>query len=223
MKCLNGHTNLTDTENTLQLLWDEGVKPNHVILGTLFNGVGFTAMESTCLEPGCLHASGSDPQSCSQEVGVMSTMEIEDVIRRTGKTPVLHVDAAVQVLAFDDDQWVAYDDEETLKIKAEYAQSRCLGGVMAWVSQDSPEGHLTAALSQAIGKPNVTNTEQGDRKIEARLSRNGADTVLRHKQCMWSNCGDRKSTSCLSHPFPQLIYVIRVPCWLQQCSQRCRF
>jgi GH18 family chitinase len=156
---LNAHTNLTDTENTLQLLWNEGVKPNHVILGTSFSGVGFTAMESTCLEPGCLYASASDPHSCSQEIGVISKMEIEDVIRRTKQKPVLHVDAAVQVLAFDDDQWVAYDDEETLKIKAEYAQSRCLGGVMTWVSQDSREGLLTAALAQAIGKPNSTNTE----------------------------------------------------------------
>jgi chitinase len=155
-------------------------------------------MESTCLEPGCLYASGSDPQSCSQEIGVISQTEIEDIIRRTKKKPVLHVDAAVQVLAFDDDQWVAYDDEETLKIKAEYAQSRCLGGVMTWVSQDSREGRLTAALAQAIGKPNSTNTEQDTRRIEARLNRNGPDTVLRHKQCMWSNCGDGKFNSCLS-------------------------
>lgn len=147
-------------------------------------------MESTCLEPGCLYASGSDPQSCSREIGVMSKMEIEHIVKRTGKKPVLYEDAAVQVLAFDNDQWVAYDDEKTLKIKAEYAQTRCLGGVMAWVSQDSQGGEFSAALAQAIRKRNATETEQNTRKIEARLSRNGQDTVLRHKQCMWTNCGD---------------------------------
>lgn len=171
-------------------------------------------MDSTCLEPGCPYASGSDHQSCSQEIGVMSKFEIEDVINRTGIQPVLHVDAAVKVLAFDDDQWVAYDDEETLKLKVEYAQSRCLGGVMAWVSQDSREASLTAALAKAIGKPKATDTKQDARKLEARLNRNGQDTVLRHKQCMWSNCGDGTSNSCSLRCFLKLIETTRVPCRL---------
>lgn len=107
-------------------------------------------MDDTCLEPGCPYASESEPHSCSQEIGVMSKMEIEDAMKRTGKKPMLHVDAAVQILVFDDDQWVAYDNEETLKIKAEYAQSRCLGGVMAWASQDSQGNDFTAALTKPI-------------------------------------------------------------------------
>lgn len=171
-------------------------------------------MDSSCLEPGCPYASGSDHQSCSQEIGVMSKMEIEGVIKRTGNQPVLHVDAAVKVLAFDNDQWVAYDDEETLKIKAEYAQSRCLGGVMAWVSQDSREALLTTALAKAIGKPKATDTKQDSRKLEARLNRNGPDTVLRHKQCMWSNCGDGTSNTCLLHCLIKLTEPARVPCRL---------
>jgi chitinase len=122
----------------------------------------------------------------------MSQDEIQDAFDRTGSRPVFHEDAAVQILVFNDDQWVAYDDEKTLRIKAEYAQTRCLGGVMAWVSQDSPEGRFSAALDQAIGmafKPS-TGSEQDNRTIEARLSRDGQDTVLRHPQCMWTNCGD---------------------------------
>lgn len=200
MKTLNAHTNLTDTENALQLLWDEGVKPSHIILGTSFNGVGFTAMDAACLEPGCSYASGSDPQPCSREIGVISKMEIEKAIKQTDKQPVLHEDAAVQVLAFDDDQWIAYDDEVTLKMKAEYAQTRCLGGVMAWVSQDSQAGDFSAALSKTIGNSNASEPEQGAKKIEARLSMNGQETVLRHPQCMWTNCGDGTSQFTLSFP-----------------------
>lgn len=132
----------------------------------------------------------------------MSKMEIEQIMNRTGKSPVLHEDAAVQVLAFDDDQWVAFDNEETLKMKSEYAQTRCLGGVMAWVSQDSREGHFSTALSQAIAKPNDTTPEQSSKSLEVRLSRNGQDTVLRHKQCMWTNCGDREFDLCDFCPQP---------------------
>ena len=158
-------------------------------------------MDSTCLEPGCPYASGSDPHSCSREIGVLSRNEIEDVIERTGRTSVLHEDAAVKVLVFDNDQWVAYDDEETIKMKAEYAQSHCLGGVMAWASQDSRDGGLTNALKQANGQRNATDDRKDAPKIEARLSRNGQDTVLRHKQCMWSNCGDGKldTRPCLAN------------------------
>lgn len=188
---LGAHTNLTDTERTLNILWHEGVRPDHVILGTSFHGQGYTAMESTCLEAGCPYASGSDPHSCSREVGVMSFAEIDETARRTGGQAVLHEDAAVQVLSFDDDQWVAYEDEKTIKMKAEYAQTRCLGGLMAWVSRDTPARLFSTALSQAIGpafKSHV-NPKQDVRSIHARLNRNGEDTVLRHPQCMWTNCG----------------------------------
>jgi hypothetical protein len=57
----------------------------------------------------------------------MSQDEIQDAFDRTGSKPVFHEDAAVQVLVFNDDQWVAYDDEKTLRIKAEYAQSPLFG------------------------------------------------------------------------------------------------
>ncbi|KAG8417010.1 hypothetical protein J3459_013063 [Metarhizium acridum] len=52
-------------------------------------------------------------------------------------------DAAVKVLIFDDNQWVAFDDEETLGQKAQFASSKCLGGVMVWaVSQRHAEGNV---------------------------------------------------------------------------------
>lgn len=33
---------------------------------------------------------------------------------------------------WDSDQWVSYDDAETLVQKREFANSRCLGGLMVW-------------------------------------------------------------------------------------------
>lgn len=39
---------------------------------------------------------------------------------------------AVKYLTWNSDQWVSYDDEETLKMKREYANSLCLGGTMVW-------------------------------------------------------------------------------------------
>lgn len=191
-KSLGAHTNLTDTEKTLDILWSEGVRPYHVILGTSFDGRAYTVMDSECQEPGCPYASGSEPQSCSKEVGLMSNAEIKDAINRRGGKPVLHKDAAVQVMTFDNDQWVAYDDKKTLAMKAEYAQNRCLGGMMAWVSRDSHDTLLSAALGEAINsnRKSSAEPEKDGRNIGARLSRDGQDTVLRHPQCKWTNCNE---------------------------------
>lgn len=46
----------------------------------------------------------------------------------------LDKDAAVQIVTWDNDQWVSYDDAETFKLKLEYANNLCLGGTMIWVS-----------------------------------------------------------------------------------------
>ena len=40
----------------------------------------------------------------------------------------LDKDAAVKQAVFDSNQWVSYDDSETLKLKVDYANSLCLGG-----------------------------------------------------------------------------------------------
>lgn len=39
-------------------------------------------------------------------------------------TPVLYKDAAVQVLTYNTNQWVAFDDEETLGMKLDFAKSK---------------------------------------------------------------------------------------------------
>ena len=33
---------------------------------------------------------------------------------------------------WDNDQWVSYDDAETLAQKRDFGNSRCLGGLMVW-------------------------------------------------------------------------------------------
>lgn len=36
--------------------------------------------------------------------------------------------AAVQIVTWDKDQWVSFDNEETIKMKQAYANSRGIGG-----------------------------------------------------------------------------------------------
>ena len=54
--------------------------------------------------------------------------EILAIIADGGTTSVLDKDAAVNVVTWDTDQWVSYDDETTIKMKKDYANGKCLGG-----------------------------------------------------------------------------------------------
>ncbi|GKZ71780.1 hypothetical protein AnigIFM50267_007822 [Aspergillus niger] len=57
--------------------------------------------------------------------------EILAIIADGGTTSVLDKDAAVNVVTWDTDQWVSYDDETTIKMKKDYANGKCLGGTNA--------------------------------------------------------------------------------------------
>jgi len=74
--------------------------------------------------------------------------EIQTIIAKTGVQPQLissmyrpsklrtlltvEKDSTVKELIYNNDQWIGYDDEETIALKVEYANSACLGGTMIW-------------------------------------------------------------------------------------------
>ena len=82
---------------------------------------------SSCLSAGCPFSSGGKPGPCTATSGILSGIEIREVVA-AGATVTFDQVAAVKIVTWDDDQWVSYDDAETMKLKVEYANSRCLGG-----------------------------------------------------------------------------------------------
>ncbi len=59
-------------------------------------------------------------------------------------------------------EWVSYDDEDTLKLKVDYANQNCLGGLMVWASSlDDGNGDAAAALSNANGRSNLKLSNAG--------------------------------------------------------------
>jgi len=51
-------------------------------------------------------------------------MEIRRIIEETGATPYLLEGAMVKELIYNDDQWVGYDDYETIALKEKFARGR---------------------------------------------------------------------------------------------------
>nr|GFD59923.1 hypothetical protein [Tanacetum cinerariifolium] len=64
---------------------------------------------------------------CTGTPCVLSAGEISRMIENGA--PVSHdLEAAARIVAWDGNQWASFDDAETLTIKLDYANERCLGG-----------------------------------------------------------------------------------------------
>lgn len=82
---------------------------------------------SSCMEPGCEYIGGGAAGHCTNVEGVLSGYEIREKIQQ-GATVTLDPLAAAKIVTWGGNQWVSYDDAETLALKINYAHERCLGG-----------------------------------------------------------------------------------------------
>lgn len=173
-------TNLTQIDQSLQLLWRNNIDPSKVVLGLGFYGRSFTLSDPSCTATGCEFSGAAPAGPCTQSPGTLSYAEIEQILAQ-GYTPTLDSAAAVQILVYGGDNWVAYDDATTLQMKKNYADSHCLGGTMVWaVSLDDSKGTLSAALSGMTGGTFVNSVNL------IQLSSASSSASI---QCGWSNCG----------------------------------
>ena len=141
------HTNLTEIDNALSLLWRNGINPGNVVLGLGFYGRSFALADPACTTAGCGFTSGGAAGQCIQSVGTLS-VEIQRIIA-SGATVTMDDKAAVKLVVYNTNQWVSYDDAETLGMKVDYANAHCLGGTMVWAgSLDNTNGSAAAALSK---------------------------------------------------------------------------
>lgn len=194
---LNSHTNLTEISNAIDLMWRSNVSPSKVVLGLAFYSRTFTASSTECVSKGCRYDSAGDVSTCSGEVGVLSNAEVHQLMARLGGVPTLDEEAAVQVFSHED-QWITYEDDKTLKIKADFVRSRCMGGVMVWsVNRDTKDGTYSKALETAIGKVQPPVEKQGQSQssnatMEAQES-DGSGLITNdvpREQCRWTNCDE---------------------------------
>jgi chitinase len=114
---VQAHTNLTEIDSAMQLLWRNGINPANVNMGLGFYGRSFTL---------------ANPGPCTQTAGVLSDSEIVDIIATEGATVVTDAVAAVEIATWGGNQWVSYDSVATFRQKIEWANSHCLGGSVVY-------------------------------------------------------------------------------------------
>ncbi|GAM43946.1 chitinase [Talaromyces pinophilus] len=127
------HTNLSDIQQSLQLVWNAGVSPEKVILGLADYGKTYTLSGGSCTNPGCAATGPGLAGPCSNEAGSLHNAEIDAILKKhTDIKPQLDKKAAVKYFSWDKTQWVSYDDKETWQLKKQYAAEKCLAGTLEW-------------------------------------------------------------------------------------------
>lgn len=81
----------------------------------------------SCMSAGCPFSSGANGGECTGTPGVLSAAEIVKIIAGGAQVTFDPV-AAVKIVTWNSNQWVSWDDAQTLKMKIDYANQRCLGG-----------------------------------------------------------------------------------------------
>lgn len=190
---LDAHTNLTEIETALDLLWRNNITASKVNMGMAFYGRSFTLASSSCSEPGCSYLSAGDAGDCSGQAGILFNSEINQIIGNNNLTPTLYKDAAVKTITWNSDQWVSFDDQDTWKIKADFAKSECLGGVLIWSIDNDDSNHtFSDGLAAALGNDINVDTTTGLTSAmfyETRASVT-SNQPSQDQYCRFINCGE---------------------------------
>ncbi|KAI1157988.1 glycoside hydrolase superfamily [Nemania serpens] len=147
-----GQTNIPELANWTLPLWYDQVDPSKINMGLAYYGRGYTVSDVNCVDVGCNWTGPSRPGPCTAFGGVMSLTEIEELIPQIGVDPILDSEAMMKYLVWSD-QWIGYDDLETIAMKKAWANSHCFGGTMIWSidlfsglgSGDTPDGNVTCS------------------------------------------------------------------------------
>ncbi|KAI2465893.1 hypothetical protein F4781DRAFT_424486 [Annulohypoxylon bovei var. microspora] len=76
------HTNVSEIDLGMDLLWRAGLKPENVVLGMGWYGRSFTLADPSCNTPNgvCKFTGGAKAGECSQASGILDLQEIKDIV-----------------------------------------------------------------------------------------------------------------------------------------------
>ncbi|KAL7748183.1 hypothetical protein RI367_006367 [Sorochytrium milnesiophthora] len=135
---VQGHTNWQEIDAAINMLRKAGANPAKLVLGLATYGRGFTLKDPSCRTPGCPFSGPSRAQPCTDTPGILAYTEIKNVVQGGGVATYNDTSTSYYAV-YDGDQWVGYDDTQSIAKKLELAKQYCMGGVMVWsVDMDSP-------------------------------------------------------------------------------------
>ncbi|KAI8625119.1 hypothetical protein F5Y19DRAFT_277848 [Xylariaceae sp. FL1651] len=179
-----GQTNIPELYNWTLPLWYDGVDPSKINMGLAYYGRGYTVADVNCDKVGCMWSGTSRPAPCTDFGGVMSLQEIQAiVIPEIGVQPILDSQAMMKYLVWSD-QWVGYDDLQTIAMKKAWASSHCFGGTVIW-SIDLFSGAGSGNTPDGLG--NATTGDPGGSGGNSGGQGEGSDSIVYIDPSIWKD------------------------------------
>lgn len=145
-----GDTNVPEIANWTLPLAYEGVNPAKLILGLAYYARGYILADQNCNGVGCAWSGTSRTGLCTNFDGVMSLQEIEnEIIAQLGVKPTLLEQDMMMELKWGN-QWLGYDNMETIAMKKQWANQHCFGGTTIW-SVDFSSGPVSGGIPDGGG------------------------------------------------------------------------
>ncbi|XP_024222258.1 mucin-4 [Bombus impatiens] len=128
----NYDTELT-IDYTVNYLLKKGASPGKIILGIPTYGRSYTLFNEDATDLGSPADGPGVEGDATREKGYLAYYEICESLAQSDEWQVVQPNAkAMGPYAYKGDQWVGYDDEDIVKLKAKYANEKNLGGIMFW-------------------------------------------------------------------------------------------
>lgn len=109
------------------------VTPNKLILGIPTYGRSYTLFNDEATEIGAPADGPGEEGDATREKGYLAYYEICENIAKSDEWEVVQPNPkAMGPYAVRGNQWVGYDDEEIVRVKAQYVNEKGLGGIMFW-------------------------------------------------------------------------------------------
>ncbi|RAK98436.1 glycoside hydrolase [Aspergillus ibericus CBS 121593] len=191
------HTNLTEIADSLDLLWRNDINPSNVNLGVGWYGRSFTLKDPSCNTPGCVFSYGGTAGECTQSSGTLSNAEIQRIITANNLVPTFDQVAGVKWITWDTDQWVSYDDGESMQMKIDFANKHCLGGTLIWSMDQDSSDHTSSNDLLGIGTANGVSA--ADAAAYKEILAQADQAASKRNSCYWTFCGGE----CVSGYFTQ--------------------
>ncbi|KAI0865017.1 hypothetical protein F4860DRAFT_527723 [Xylaria cubensis] len=177
-----GQTNIPELYNWTLSLWYDKVDPSKINMGLAYYGRGYTVEDVDCTTVGCKWSGTSRPAPCTNFGGVMSLQELQAiVIPEVGVKPILDPNAMMKYLVWGD-QWIGYDDLETIAMKKAWGSSHCFGGTMIW-SIDLYSGAGSGNTPDGLG--NATSGDPGGSGGNSGGQGEGSDSIVYIDPSIW--------------------------------------
>lgn len=142
-------------EQTIDYYITHGGIPEKLLLGVSLYGRTFRMSSPNLHQIGDSASGPANQGPHSQTQGLLAWFELCRFVRDNGFTVVRDATYGVPY-AYNGNEWYAYEDQQSLREKVQFAQTKNLGGIMVW-SLENDDNHyvcgntLTSSIRSALG------------------------------------------------------------------------